>query len=79
MIGENKKFLCFNLPATTYQKVSDKTPQNTLGETIFFFKVIKLDGIIFIFFKQNSDFQTIFDIQLWCLELCARPVRASEA
>ena len=32
MIGENEKFISFNLPPTTYKKVSDKMPQNTLGE-----------------------------------------------
>ena len=43
MIGENKKCLSFNLPPTTYQKVSDKTPKNTLGEkNVFFQKVIRI-------------------------------------
>ena len=40
MIGENEIFLYFNLPPTTYQKVLDKTTQNTLGENIIYVKKV---------------------------------------
>ena len=40
MIGENDRFLFFDLPPTTYQKVSDKTPNDKI-------KFSELDGNIF--------------------------------
>ena len=60
MIGENDKFIFFNLPPTSYKKVSYKMPQNKLGEEAQkFTKVLRISWAIFCDGTPNNQFELL--------------------